>query len=89
MFEWDETKRARNLEKHGLDFLSATLLFDGRPVVSVPATSGTEPRVLTVGRMDNGKFCTVVWTQRGESRRIISFRRSRRAEEGRYRALHG
>jgi uncharacterized DUF497 family protein len=28
-FEWDESKRAINLERHGLDLLDATLLFDG------------------------------------------------------------
>jgi uncharacterized protein (DUF4415 family) len=62
MFEWDEEKRARNLAKHGLDFLDARRLFDGRPTVSVPARTETEARVLT------GKVYTVVWTQRGVSR---------------------
>ncbi len=33
-FEWDETKRQRNIEKHEVDFLDAVQLFDGRPVVS-------------------------------------------------------
>jgi len=33
-FEWDEAKRLANLEKHGVDFLRAQMLFDGRPVIT-------------------------------------------------------
>ena len=31
-FEWDEDKSLANLEKHGIDFLNARQLFDGRPL---------------------------------------------------------
>jgi len=31
MFEWDENKRRRNVEVHGLDFIDAIRMFDGRP----------------------------------------------------------
>jgi uncharacterized DUF497 family protein len=89
MFEWDEGKRALNLTKHGLDFRDARVLFDGRPVISIPARTETEERFLTIGRVRDDKFYTVVWTQRGTARRIISFRRSRHGEESRYIALHG
>ncbi len=34
-FEWDEAKRQGSLAKHGVDFLDATALFNGRPVVTV------------------------------------------------------
>jgi uncharacterized DUF497 family protein len=27
-FEWDEAKRITNIEKHGIDFLDASLLFE-------------------------------------------------------------
>ena len=37
MFEWDETKREKNLSKHSLDFRDARLIFDSRDVVHVPA----------------------------------------------------
>jgi uncharacterized DUF497 family protein len=89
MFEWDAGKRALNLEKHGLDFQDARKLFDGRPVISIPARTETEVRFLTVGAVGDGKLYTVVWTQRGDARRIISFRRSRHAEEAQYIAIHG
>jgi uncharacterized DUF497 family protein len=88
-FEWDEDKRRSNIAKHGLDFWTATLLFDGRAVVSVPAKTSTEQRVLTIGRLEDGKFYTIIWTQRDSARRLISFRRSRHEEERHYSALHG
>ena len=80
MYEWDEDKRLINLEKHKLDFIDSILLFDGRPVAHVPAKTETEARTLTIGEI-NGKFYTVVWTQREEARRLISFRRARHEEE--------
>ncbi|TNC44242.1 BrnT family toxin [Rubellimicrobium rubrum] len=84
MFEWDEAKRERTLSERGLDFADARALFDGRPVLHVPARTETEARTLTVGQLGDGKFYTVVWTWRGEVRRIISFRRARDEEERRY-----
>jgi uncharacterized DUF497 family protein len=35
MIEWDNGKRLLNLEKHGLDFRVARLLFDGRKNITV------------------------------------------------------
>jgi len=87
MFEWDEVKREINIAKHGLDFVRARLVFDGRAAISVPAVKGEEPRYLTIADLD-GKSVTVVWTWRGQSRRIISFRRSRDGEEKAYKALY-
>ena len=89
MFEWDETKREWTLKDRGLDFADARPLFDGRPVVEFPAKTPTEARTLTIGQIGDGKFYTVVWTWRGEARRIISFRRARDEEERRYWLQHG
>ena len=87
MYEWDEDKREVNLAKHKLDFVESIILFDGRPVIEIAART-EEPRVLTVGQIGE-KFYTVVWTQRGAARRIISFRRARDEEERAYKNLHG
>jgi uncharacterized protein len=87
MFEWDEAKRLWTLSERGLDFIDATMVFDGRPAVHFPARYENEARVLSVALL-KGKFYTVVWTWRGKNQRIISFRRSRDEEEKRYRALH-
>lgn len=71
MYEWDEAKRLKNLEKHGLDFRDARLIFDGRGAVHVPALKHEEPRFVSISIIGE-KFYTVVWTWRGDSRRIIS-----------------
>jgi len=89
MFEWNEAKRERTLADRGLDFADARPLFDGRPVVSFPAATQTEARTLTIGRLEDGRFYTVVWTWRGEAQRIISFRRARDDEERRHAEQHG
>ena len=71
MFEGDEAKRDRNLEKHGIDFQIVVRVFDGRALVEVPAQIGIELRTLTIARLDD-LFVTVVWTWRGANKRIIS-----------------
>jgi uncharacterized DUF497 family protein len=87
MFEWDEAKRLRTLAVRGIDFVDARFAFDGRAALEMQAWRLNEERFLTVAAID-GKMYTVVWTWRGEKRRIISFRRARDAEERRYRELH-
>ncbi|AAM71703.1 MAG TPA: BrnT family toxin [Chlorobaculum sp.] len=80
MFEWDENKRLSNLEKHNLDFVDSRLLFDGKPAITVTSAVSSETRYLTTAEI-SGKFYSVVWTWRGDVRRIISFRRARDEEE--------
>jgi uncharacterized DUF497 family protein len=88
MFEWDETKRQKNLEKHRLDFRDTRLIFDGRKAVHIPALKNEEVRYISIAIIGE-KFYTVVWTWRADSRRIISFRRSRDGEERAYRQIYG
>ncbi|HET7036279.1 MAG TPA: BrnT family toxin [Thermomicrobiaceae bacterium] len=86
-FEWDEAKRRINLIKHGIDFIDAELLFDGRPVCTIRSVFPNEERYLTTGIIED-HVVTVVWTQRGERLRLISARRARDAERRAYRALY-
>lgn len=88
MFEWDENKRAKTLKERGLDFRDACLVFDGRPVVHIPARKDDEARFVSVALIEQKFFC-VVWTWRGDYRRIISFRRARHGEEKTYREIYG
>jgi uncharacterized protein len=92
-FEWDENKRAANLREHSLDLMDATRLFDGRPVYTYPSPRRGEERFVTVGFITVGpstyKGFAVVWTERAQAIRIISFRRARDAEERKYRAIFG
>jgi uncharacterized DUF497 family protein len=87
-FEWDEDKRIANIEKHGLDFEEADVLFDGRPVVTNTSQREGEERYVTTA-LDLERFVTVIWTRRDSMIRIISMRRSRHAEKREYRSLHG
>jgi uncharacterized DUF497 family protein len=87
LFEWDETKRQRNLARHKLDLIRGRDLFDGRQTVTAPSPREGEPRFVTTGLIGD-KFHTLVWTARGEAIRLISLRRARDAEERNYRARH-
>jgi uncharacterized protein (DUF4415 family) len=71
-----------------LDFRDAVQIFDGRPFLHMRSFRNNEERTVSIADIE-GEFYTVVWTWRGESRRIISFRSARDAEERRYRAVHG
>lgn len=83
-FEWDENKRKRNIEKHGIDFLDAKEIWLG-PVIGVPSPQAHhgEQRFLATGK-SAGRVITVVFTWRGHTRRIISARIARRNERQDY-----
>jgi uncharacterized DUF497 family protein len=88
-FEWDEAKRLTNIAKHGIDFLRARNVFDGRPWVENESWHAGETRRLRIAMLDE-RLVAVVWTQRGvDGIRIISARIARDAEKRQYRQLHG
>lgn len=86
--EWDADKADRNLVKHGLDFLVAVELFDGRQMVTVPSVRSEELRYLFVC-VREGDYITTIWTWRGDVRRIISMRRARNVEKQAYQKVFG
>jgi uncharacterized protein len=86
-YEWDERKRLINMEKHGLDFLDAIVVFDS-PHVITPSLNDKEERFLAIGTFE-GRFVTVIYTMRAETIRIISFRRARHEERETYQKLFG
>jgi hypothetical protein len=83
-FEWDEDKRQRNIRDHGIDFERAKEIWQA-PVLEVPSSQRrhSEERFLAIGRTE-GRFITVVFTWRGDNRRIISARVARRNERENY-----
>ncbi len=88
-FEWDADKRRSNIDKHGLDFVDAQKIFDGRPRFDRESPRGDEQRCLSIAMLRD-KLVAVVWTVRGtEVVRVISARRARNEEERQYRQLHG
>jgi len=85
-FEWDEEKNRINKEKHdGIGFELAIRIFldDKRLELYDEAhSSADEDRWNTIGMV--GKILFVVYTERGETIRIISARRATREEERKY-----
>lgn len=78
-FEFDDRKSLINLEKHGIDFVDAQQLWNDPYLIEIEARSTDESRSLVIGAID-GKVWSAVITYRGEIIRIISVRRSRKAE---------
>lgn len=87
-FEWDEGKRQKVLQDHGLDFERVKEIRQ-RIVLEVPSRKETnERRFLAVGEVD-GRVITVIYTWRGKRRRLITARRARRHEAEDYQAKIG
>ncbi len=90
-FEFDPIKAASNEAKHGIAFEYGLRAFadPNNVVFDVSRAHDNERRLKLVGVID-GIIVTVVYTMRGEVIRLISARRSNRAEEKIYgdRALH-
>jgi len=82
LFEWDESKRQANLEKHHIDFQDAERVFDGPVFEKIESRRG-EDRVVAIGSME-GIEIVVVYVMRGKRRRIISARRAHRNERQDY-----
>ncbi len=82
LFEWDETKREANLEKHHIDFQDAKRIFD-RPVFERIENRHGEGRIFTIGLIEDVEI-VVVYVMRGKRRRIISARRANRDERQDY-----
>lgn len=78
-FEYDDDKSQANLEKHGIDFLDAQVLWNDPDLLEISARSDDEPRFLVVGLIGR-KHRSAVVTYRNGTIRLISVRRSRKRE---------
>jgi uncharacterized DUF497 family protein len=80
MFSWDETKRLRNLRKHGIDFQDRPKIFRGFTLTAEDdRESYGERRFLTLGLLED-QVVSVAHTERGEDVRIISIRKATKHE---------
>jgi hypothetical protein len=82
-FEFDDDKSKANLEKHGIDFQAAQELWKDPDLLEIRAKSDDEHRFLVIGII-GAKHWSAVVTYRNESIRLISVRRSRKAEVALY-----
>ena len=81
-FEWDESKAAVNLAKHGVSFEEAATVF-GDPLSDTfddPDHSTEERRFVIIGMSENGRMLIVAHTDDGEVVRLISARDPTRGE---------
>lgn len=86
-YEWDETKRASNIEKHETDFADA-VNFDWDAAAYQYVQRSGERRTIATGLI-GGSPHVVVYTMRGDLRRIISMRRANARERRRYEQRSG
>ena len=85
LFEWDESKRAANLEKHGLDFIDVVGVFEDAWRVERPDERRPygEDRKQCIGVMGS-LVIFVAYTRRAEVLRIISARKASSHERKTY-----
>ena len=81
-YEWDEGKRLSNQLKHGVDFSKAEA-FEWETAVIHYSPRGAEARYVAVGFIAH-RLHYLVYTIRGNNRRIVSLRRANQREQRRY-----
>ena len=82
--EFDQVKRDKTLLERGLDFVRAVEVFDGLHFTGQDKRMDyEEDRFITVGWLDDDMI-VMVWTPRGEVRRIISMRKANDREKTLY-----
>lgn len=84
--EFDAGKRNLTLANRGLDMGRAQEIFDGATItIEDDRQDYGEQRYFTVGKLDR-RMVIVVWTRRGNLRRIISLRKANDREQKIYQA---
>ena len=82
LFEYDPTKSESNLDKHGIDFETAQLLWADRTVEFKANVKG-ENRSKILGRIA-GEYWAAIVTYRDDRVRIISVRKATKEEKSTY-----
>jgi uncharacterized DUF497 family protein len=83
-FEWDEAKRRLNVAKHGVDFRRVVQIFEsGVLEMADHRRDYGESRIRCLGEA-GGRVYVVVYTLRGENRRIISAWKANAREQRAY-----
>ena len=79
--EYDQAKRDRTLLERGLDFARADEVFAGIHFTGVDArVDYQEKRLISIGWLDK-RLVVLVWTPRGDIRRVISMRKANEREK--------
>lgn len=85
-FEWDQSKAASNLKKHGVSFEEARTVFDNPLAVIFDdeAHSVDEQREIIIGHSRQNRLLLIAFTERSGNVRIISARLATRNEREDY-----
>jgi uncharacterized DUF497 family protein len=78
-FEWDDKKSRSNMIKHGIDFITATALWDDPNRIEIYTGHPIENRTILIGKIGE-KLWASIFTMRDNNVRIISVRRARKKE---------
>jgi uncharacterized protein len=89
-FEWHPLKAAANLRKHKVSFGEAATVFSDEKHLEVPDRehSDEELRYIAIGRSEQGRLLTLVFTERGTRLRLISARLAEPWERREYESTH-
>lgn len=82
--QWDSSKAASNLEKHGIDFADAATVLEDEFALTREDDEHTEERFVTIGSDALGRVLVVVYTWRDDEPRLISARAANRYERRQY-----
>ena len=87
LFEWDNNKNDKNIDKHGIDFSDAVTIFDDDE--RIEAVDGRndygEERIQVIGEAKPGVLMVVyTWRKNNTYRRIISARTASQRERSLY-----
>lgn len=82
-YEWDEAKRATNLEKHGYDLAEAKHIYEHPNVMTLQSKYLGETRYVDLAEW-GGRLLALVYTMRAGTVRAISLRPAKRRERRLY-----
>jgi uncharacterized DUF497 family protein len=83
-YEWDESKRAANFAKHGMDFIDAERFEWATAIEAMDSRFDYgEERWVALGFIDN-RLHVLIYTRRKKSIRLISLRRANSREREYY-----
>ncbi len=80
MTSWDEPKRRRNIQRHGLDFVGSDAIWDNFTITREDAREDYgEKRMVTFGIL-NGEVVVLVHVDRDDDMHVISLRKAEKYE---------
>ena len=80
-FEWDENKRALNIQKHGIDFFELQNAFNMPMLIKVDTRKDYgETRFIALGELSSS-IVVLTYTERNDTIRLISARRATKNEQ--------